>query len=488
MSSAVIHIVGILVVLMGLLMTVPGMYGVYLGERDASSLFVASAITLSAGILLRLLSKPGRLSNKGGLITVVLGWFLAIAFGSLPYILSGEFGGICNSIFEVTSGFTTTGASILTDIERIPQCLLLWRAMTHWIGGLGIIMMVTIVFPFMEGPGFHLVKSEAGLLSQRFKPKLRDTGLILCEIYILLTALEIFFLMLGGMDAFDALCHSFATVATGGFSTRNESVAYYHSQYIEAVIILFMFLSAVNYFVYFAAFRGNLRKAFSNTELKSFIGIIAVLTLVSFCGLLLYGKDREEQMMRDSLFQVVSVISTTGFGTVNIDTWPDLCKFVMILCMFIGGCVGSTSGALKVRRIVVIGKVIVRELKLIVNPQRVIKIKIDGEPVDERTIAGVLNYFAIWILLFLLVAASLLALGESSATSVSATASAMGGVGPGFDKIASNWDGLPAAGKWLLCFAMLAGRLEIFALLMILSPSLWRRDRRGNDPPGYDRG
>ncbi|MCC8191117.1 MAG: TrkH family potassium uptake protein, partial [Planctomycetes bacterium] len=421
-------------------------------------------------------SRLTALSHREGVATVAGGWLAACFLGALPYVFAGTFPTFSDAVFESFSGFSTTGSSVLADIEAVAPGLLLWRGMTHWLGGMGIIVLSLAILPYLGVGGMQLYKAEVpGPTPDRLTPRLKDTAAILWKVYILMTLLEVGFLWAGDMNLFEALAHAFASVATGGFSTRNGSLGAF-SPYSQWVCIVFMFLAGVNFVLHFNLLRGVIGPSVRDEEFRFYVKITVGASFLVFLPLLLGGMGTEEAI-RQAVFQVVSIATTTGFSTADYETWIPLSQFVIVLLMIMGGCAGSTSGGVKCMRVLVLGKLLYYEVFRLVHPRAVRLIKFNHATLPWNVINGCVSFvtlfFLIWSLSTLLVAAT----GVDIATSGSAALTCLGNVGPGFGSIgpANNFAHLPAFAKWVLSFDMLLGRLELFTLLVLCFPEFWRR-------------
>ncbi len=450
-------------------------------QDGAAVSFLLSALTTAScgGVLFFFCRSRKELSLREGFAVVSFGWALFALFGALPYIYSGAIPSPLDAVFETMSGFTTTGSTILTNIEALPKSLLFWRALTHWLGGMGIIVLSLAILPMLGVGGMQLFKAEVpGPTADRLKPRIQDTAKLLWGVYLLLTALETLLLMLGGMSFFDALCHSFATLATGGFSTRNASVAAYNSAYIDWVIVLFMFLAGVNFTLHLQALRGKLNTFFSNEELRFYswitfgaIGLVMIFNLTS--GTYTQLTDN----LRYSSFQVVSILTTTGFGTADYELWPVIAQYLIIILMFIGGCAGSTGGGIKVARVLLLLKHAQVQIFRLIHPRAVRLVKLGKRPVDNEVLAGVLGFFALYIGVFIIASLLLAASGMDLISGGAAAVACLSNIGPGLGSIGpvDNFAHVPAFGKTVLIICMLMGRLELFTVLVLFFPSFWRK-------------
>jgi len=455
-------------------------FSLYYADGVALS-FVFSALTTAScgGVLFYFCRSPKELSLREGFAIVTFGWALFALFGALPYIYSGAIPAPLDAIFETMSGFTTTGSTILTDIEALPKSLHFWRALTHWLGGMGIIVLSLAILPMLGVGGMQLFKAEVpGPTADRLKPRIQDTAKLLWSVYVLLTAVEILFLMLGGMGFFDALCHSFATLATGGFSTRNASVAAFNSAYIDWVITIFMFLAGVNFTLHLQVLRGKFGNFFNNEELRFYTWITAgAIFLVVTFNLTSGTYPDFFQNLRYSSFQVVSILTTTGFGTADYELWPVITQYVLIMLMFVGGCAGSTGGGIKVARVLLLFKHAQVQIFKLIHPRAVRLVKLGKRPVDNEVLAGVLGFFALYIGVFLAASLLLAASGMDLVSGGAAVVACLSNIGPGLGSVGpvDNFAHVPAFGKMVLIFCMLMGRLELFTVLVLFFPSFWRK-------------
>ena len=415
---------------------------------------------------------------REGFAIVTFGWTFFALFGALPFVFSGAIPSYLNAFFETMSGFTTTGSTILTDIEAMPPSLLLWRSLTQWLGGMGIIVLSLAILPMLGVGGMQLFKAEVpGPTTDRLKPRIQDTAKLLWGVYVLLTCVEILLLMAGGMSFFDGLNHAFTTMATGGFSTRNASVAAYNSAYIDWVITIFMFLAGVNFSLHYLALRGKIGDFIRNEEFLFYSSLVivgtALITMLNIGGTYPGFLDN----LRYSAFQVVSIITTTGFGTADYELWPVLCQYLLVFFMFIGGCAGSTGGGMKVARILLLFKHAQVQVYRLIHPRAVRLVKLGDRPVDKDVMQSILGFFALYLGVFVAASFVMAATGmdlDSAGGSVIATLS---NIGPGLGSVGpvDNFAHVPATGKLVLAFCMLLGRLELFTVLVLVFPSFWRK-------------
>lgn len=428
--------------------------------------------------------------RKEGYIIVTFGWLVMSFSGMLPYLFSGAISGITNAFFETVSGYTTTGASILDDIEALPEGILFWRSLTHWIGGMGIIVLAIAILPLLGIGGMQLFAAEApGPNADKLHPRITDTAKRLWLIYVGYTIAETLLLKLAGMNFFDAINHSLATLSTGGFSTKNISLAYWNDQpLIQYIVILFMFLAGTNFIVSYFAFKGKVQRVIKDEEFKFYAGFITFFVIIA--ALVVYFKadvpvtdyhpkvfGDGESSFRHALFQVIAIITTTGFVTADFTSWTPFLTIFFFGLMFMGGSAGSTSGGIKVMRHVLIIKNGLLEFKRTLHPSAVIPVRYNGKTVKEHIVYNIIAFFVLYMLLFIIGALVLGAMGIDFVTSIGGAASSLGNVGPAFGSLypLSNFNGLPDAGKWWCGFLMLAGRLELFTVLILLTPYFWKR-------------
>lgn len=453
----------------------------YYQEDDLNSFLLTTCITFITGNLLLLMGRNAEksLSKRDGYVIVSIVWVVFTIFGMLPFYLSGYIPDITNAFFETMSGFTTTGASILDNIESLPHGLLFWRSMIQWIGGLGIVFFTIAVLPIFGIGSMQLFAAEAtGPTHDKIHPRIGVTAKLLWSIYLVLTISETILLMFGGMSLFDAVCHSFTTTATGGFSTKQASIAYYNSAYIEYVISIFMILSGLNFTLYFFMIKGKVRKFFSDAEMKWFLYSIGLCTLFITVKLIQNSPMDMEEAFRKALFQVASLHTTTGFATADYMTWEPILWSILAFTMVVGGCAGSTSGGLKDIRLVVLAKIIRNEFKHLIHPNAVLPIRVNKQVISPSVKNSVLAFTFLYILVLVVGQLIMMLLGVGFIESFGTVVSSMGGVGPGLGTCgpAYSWNHLPDAAKWLLSFLMLAGRLEIFTILLIFTPGFWKKN------------
>ncbi len=465
---------------MALCLVVGLLAGEGLGALRAFGPPVALGALLLAPLALALRLRRGMaLSNRAGYLFVTLAWVLSASLGAAPFLLSGAVPTIADAFFETMSGLTTTGASVITDIESLPASILLWRAMTHWLGGMGIVVLTVAIFPLLGLNGRAVMEAEApGPQVEKFMPRLSQTAKALWLIYLGLTVALTLLLLAGGMSLLDAVTHAFATMATGGFSTRNASVGAYGSAYIDIVLTVFMVLAGINFTLHWKALRGEFRSALRDTELRVYLGIFALASAGATLALYRAGTyDTASEAARYAAFQVSSILTTTGYATADYARWPATAQAVIFVLMFVGGCAGSTGGGPKVSRIVTLFKMGTSEMRYLLNPRGVYGVFLDGRHLRKNVVYDI----AAMVFLYLMAAfASTLvvaAFGYDILTSLSATMACLGNIGPGFGLVgpSCNYAFMPGPLKTWLSFMMLLGRLEVYTVLILFTRAFWRR-------------
>lgn len=451
-------------------------------ENDLNDFLLVAGLTFIVGIVLSILGRGAKkqLNRRDGYIVVSFAWLIFSIFGMLPFYISGYIPNITNAFFETMSGFTTTGASILDDVEALPHGLLFWRSMTQWIGGLGIVFFTIAVLPIFGVGGVQLFAAEAtGPTHDKVHPRIGVTAKWIWTIYLVLTISEVILLMVGGMSLFDSICHSLTTTATGGYSIKQDSIAFYNSSYIEYVITIFMFLSGINFTLLFLLFiKGNIKRMIHNTELKWYAITVAFFTLITTVGLILTSPMGIEESFRKAIFQVVSLQTTTGFASADYMNWAPFLWALMGIIMFFGGCAGSTAGAMKSIRLVILGKIAKNEFKRIIHPSAVLPVRVDKQVISGSIISTVLAFTYLYISLLVVGWLTMMALGVGFSESFGVVISSIGNVGPGLGQCGPiySWNSLPDAAKWILSFLMLVGRLEIFTILLLFTPGFWKKN------------
>jgi trk system potassium uptake protein TrkH len=495
--------------------------GALFAAPEVEGFFFSIILCFLIGTLIVRLFQDGRHLQgvKEGYAIVAIGWIWLTLWTCLPlcfyfahqpgegvYHLLQSF---TDAYFEIMSGFTTTGATVLSDIEVVPRSLLFLRALAHWLGGMGIITLAIAIFPSMGITAYQMFRGEVpGAAPEKLRPRLAQTASVLWTVYVLFTAAETLLLLLGGMNLFDAVCHAFATMATGGFSTKNASIAAYDSDFIHWVIVLFMYLAGVNFLLHFRALRGDTRALYRNREFVFYTGVILVAVIL-VTGILYFSQlapkdiavesyrvkpmtaeefdahydEQVEELgsfystFRTATFQVVSIVTTTGFVTADFDMWPDFVRFLMVFLMFFGGCLGSTGGGIKMIRVVVVFKVAWNQIRRMTQPRLVAPVKVGSQVVDDDALINIVSYFILFTGLFILIGFLMTLFIPDLTTAVASSIATLGNIGPGLSGVGAieNYGWIPLPAKWLLVMSMLLGRLEIFTVLIILRPSVWRK-------------
>ncbi|MCP3176587.1 TrkH family potassium uptake protein [Desulfuromonas sp. KJ2020] len=473
------RILGAMLLFLSAAILVPVPFSLYFADGAAVAFGLSSLVTLASGLAMFVGCRSEKeLSVREGFAVVTFGWIFYTLFGALPYLFSGAIANPVDACFETMSGFTTTGATILTAIEGLPESVLLWRSLTQWLGGMGIIVMSLAILPMLGVGGMQLFKAEVpGPTADRLKPRIQDTAKLLWGVYVLLTSVQTGLLMLGGMNFFEALSHSFSTLSSGGFSTRNASVAAYDSAYIDWVITFFMFLAGVNFALHFQALRGKLRELHRNEEFLFYLaltlGVTAILVFLNHGSVYTSLFDN----LRYSAFQTTSILTTTGFGTADYETWSVLAQYLLLFLMFVGGCAGSTGGGMKVARILLLFKHAMVGLYRLIHPRAIRLVKLSGHPVDRDVMQAILGFFALYMGLFVFASFLMAATGMDVVSAGASVVATLGNIGPGIGSVGpvDNYAHIVPFGKLVLTACMLLGRLEIFTVLVLLFPSFWRK-------------
>ncbi len=452
----------------------------YTKGHDKTAFLITIIITSIIGFIM---SKKtvikDNINVKDGLAIVTLGWIFASLFGALPFYLSGSIPSYIDAFFETVSGLTTTGASILSNVEGLPQASLFWRSFTHWIGGMGILVFTIALLPALGIGGFQIFKAESpGPTADKIVPRIKDTAKILYITYFSMTILQIILLRLGGMDFFASTLHTFGSVGTGGFSIKNNSIAFYKSTYIHLVIGVFMVLSGVNFSLYYSLFKGRWKDVLKNEELRLYLAIIFLAVTAISINLFMTSYASIFRAIRDSFFQVSSIITTTGYSSVNFDAWPTFSKAILFTLMFIGGTAGSTAGGMKVIRILILTKLIKRDVVKLLHPSAFVSIKNSGKTVTNETIVSINSFFTLYIMIFVISTIIISLEGIDLLSAASSVAATLGNIGPGFALVGptKNFGGFSSASKILFSFLMLLGRLEIFTIIALILPKNWIRE------------
>ena len=491
-SRIIFYIMGLLLLFNGGFMVFAGIVSAVYKDGATMDISMAAVVTLLMGVLVMFYTRDHEkeVKRKEGYIIVTMGWLVMSASGILPYIFSGAIPNITDAFFETISGYTTTGASIIEDIEVLPEGILFWRSLTHWIGGMGIIVLAVAILPLLGIGGMQLFSAEApGPSADKLHPRITDTAKRLWYIYVGYTAAETILLKLAGMNLFDAINHSMATLSTGGFSTKNASIAYWnHQPLIQYIIIVFMFLAGGNFVLSYFAFKGKIQRIIHDEEFKYYGMLMLIFSIMAAVVVYLQANvpvsdyhpmvlGPFESSIRHGLFQVVAVSTTTGFVTADFTNWTPFLMVFFFGLMFLGGSAGSTAGGIKVMRHILILKNGLLEFKRTLHPSAIIPVRFNDKTVSEHIVYNIIAFFVLYMLLFIVGASVLALLGLDFTSAVGGAASSLGNVGPALGSLnpLSNFASLPEAGKWWCGFLMLAGRLELFTVLILFSPAFWKK-------------
>lgn len=476
----VVSILGVIVFFIGIAMLLAIPFSFYYSDNSLIPILGSALFCMVIGFLTwRLLRSEGlEVNPREAFAIVTFAWLAMSVFGSIPFFVSGAIPSFTDAFFETVSGFTTTGASILTDIEALPKGLLFWRSMTQWLGGMGIILLSLAILPILGVGGMQLFKAESpGPTVDKIKPRIGETAKVLWQVYILLTLVQTVLLILGGMSLFDALSHSFASMATGGFSTKNSSIGHYNSAYLDIVITIFMFIAGANFALHYRALKGDLREYFKNNEFVFYLSItIGSIFLTSL--LLLSSKNYSDVFtaIRYSAFQIVSIFTTTGYSTADYETWPDAIQFILFILMFIGGCAGSTGGGIKNMRILILLKNGNAELRKLIHPKAILPVRYNNRTVPQDIINNILAFFVLFVTTFVVATIIMTTLGMDIISAMGAVIASLSNIGPGLGSVGpiDNYSHIHSAGKWILSFCMIIGRLELFTALVIFTKVYWK--------------
>jgi trk system potassium uptake protein TrkH len=477
----VLRFIAILVFFLGASMLLPLFVSLAYKDGSTGALFYAMLITSGFGLLLFVVARRPRdtqLNHRDGVAIVTLGWLAAGLVGAMPFLLSGSIVHFTDAYFESISGFTTTGASVLSDIENLPQGVLMWRSITQWFGGMGIIVLSIAILPFLGVGGMQLYKAEIpSPVVDKLKPRISDTAKTLWSVYIAITALEILLLLAGGMAVFEAVCHTFCTMPTGGFSPKNASIGHYNNPYFDGVIIVFMLLAGINFSLHYKSSRGDLRIFSRDPECRFFLFLVGIFVVVVTFNIHGTVYDSLGKAFRYASFQVSSIITTTGFVTANYEQWPSLSRNLLLLCMFLGAMAGSTGGGMKTMRIMLLAKHAYQEIFRIIHPHAVRTVKLGGKAVPPDVLSSIWGFFVLYLGLFVVAALIMASLGLDLISAFASVAACIFNVGPGLGLVGpmSNYLMVPLTGKWVLIFCMLLGRLEIYTVIVLLIPEYWRK-------------
>ncbi len=475
--SIIIYIIGCILKLEAVFMILPGITALIYQESSGYAFLITMILCLSIGVPMTL-KKPSKKAfyTKEGFVTVALSWIVLSIMGAVPFAISGSIPHPVDALFETVSGFTTTGASILTDVEALPHCMLIWRSFTHWIGGMGVLVFILSLLPLTGGYHMNLMKAESpGPSVSKLAPKVQSTAKILYTIYIAMTLVQIVFLLIGKMPLFDTLCTAFGTAGTGGFGIKADSMASY-STYLQVVITIFMILFGVNFNAYFFIITKKFAQAFKMEEVRYYFAIIGIAILIITCNIYhMFGSLPEA--FQQAAFQVGSIITTTGFATTDFNLWPEISRTILVLLMFVGACAGSTGGGIKVSRILILCKTIRKELHLFLHPNAVKKIKMDGKAIPHEVVRSTNIFFIVFMLIFS-GSVFLIAFDDLDLiTNFTAVAATINNIGPGLELVGpnGNFSVFSCFSKLVLTFDMLAGRLEIFPLLLLFVRDTWKK-------------
>ena len=479
--NLIVKVVGVLFVLVGVLMATSLPFSIYFNEGDLLPLLGSSFISIASGMVMWYFNreKIGNVQKRDGYLIVAIGWFSIMMISTLPYILSGTFSSFTDAIFESVSGLTTTGASTLTDIEAVPKGVLYWRSLTQWIGGMGIIVLTVAIFPLLGFGGIELFAAEApGPTSDKIHPRIKETAKRLWLVYVGLTATLLIILWINGMTFYDAINHAMTAMATGGFSTKNASIAHYNTPGIQYPLILFMFLAGTNFGMTYLALKGKFKSVWKNDEFKLYLFSFLAAGFFTFFMLLFITDIKIEQAFRDAFFQVISIITTTGFVSADYTSWSTPLTLIFFLLLFVGGSAGSTAGGIKMIRHWVLWENSMKELKRLLHPRAIIKSRFNGNFVSNKTVNHILVFFVTYMSIFGIGAIVLTFLGVDFMTAIGAAATSIGNVGPGIGKVGplDNFAHFSPAIKMVLAFLMLLGRLELFSILILFSPYFWKQN------------
>ena len=477
---AIASVLGVQLLVVGALMLTAVPFALYYGGGDHAALLGSAAVTVAAGAGLYYARRRDipDVTKREGYLIVVLGWLLMVGFSMLPYLLSGAIPSLTNAFFETMSGMTTTGATVLTDIEAVPRGILFWRSMTQWIGGMGIIVLTVALFPLLGIGGVELFGAEApGPTSDKIHPRIQETAKRLYFLYVGLTLVATLTYMIGGMDFYDAVNHGLTTMATGGFSTKNASAAHWNdAPFIQYAMIFFMGAAGTNYVVLYYLSKRNWARAWRSDEFRAYLTIVAALTAVVTAVVYFVTPDGLELSFRESAFQIVSLVTTTGYVSADYTAWAEPVTMLCFILLFLGACAGSTSGGIKVIRHLVFFKNTYLEFKRLLYPRAVVPLKLDGAVVAPKVLMHILVFLLIFLMTFLIGSLVVTACGMDFLSAIGATATSLGNVGPAIGDVGpvDNFAAVPTPAKWVLSFLMLLGRLELFTIFILFTPYFWR--------------
>ncbi|MFL2859301.1 MAG: TrkH family potassium uptake protein [Pontiellaceae bacterium] len=481
-SRSVFHLISYLTFVIGITMVICGGISRIYNESIllTQSFLTSGIITLIFSFILGFFTKGNiHLSRRDGFGVVTFGWIIITLFGSLPYILSGVINHPVSALFETMSGFTTTGASVLSNLEMQPKSILLWRSLTQWLGGMGVIVLCVAILPFLGVGGMQIFRAEMpGPSKDRLTPRITTTAKLLWGVYLILTFAQILALFyIGKMNWFDSICHTFSTIATGGFSTRTQSIGAFNSTSVDLIIIIFMFLSGINFALHYHALRGKPLTYLKDTEFRFYGILLLVVTTIVCVSIFNAGIGSISKCLIKGTFTTVALVTGTGFSSINYDAWPNAIRILLVGMMFFGGCAGSTTGGMKIIRINIMVKKMVREIRVFMRPSAVIHTKLNGKPVESNVVAQISTFFAIFVLIFAFGSFIMSFFTPDLETAVSSVVATLAGIGPGLSHVGpmENYSTIPVIGQMFLTFLMLLGRLELYTVLVLLLPSFWKR-------------
>jgi len=478
-----LHIIGNFIKYLGLLMLVPAVTSLIYDESDLWPFLISALVTTVFGFILEFTTKSTELTKeierKEGFLIATLAWFAASIFGAIPYLVYGVFNNPVDAWFESVAGFTTTGATVLTDIEALPHGMLLWRNFSQWLGGMGIIVLGIAILPRLAVGGMQLMGLEApGPTTEKITPRIAETAKKLWSIYVLLSIILVILLVFAGMPVFDSVLQSFSTLSTGGFSPKNLSVGSYNSAIIDTIITIFMFIGGMSFVLLYWSLRGDFKRLARNSEFKYYliINVVVILAVTFELWTTFYSNFFES--LRYGSFQVISISTGSGFTTTNYDLWPSFSKWFLLMLMFFGGCAGSTTGSIKIIRIMVLFKKGYQELHKLIYPRAVMPIRVNAKPISNEVVSSITSFFLIYLFIFLVSTLVVLAVEDLPIiTAISACAASIGNVGPGLGQVGpiGNYSELTSFTKIVLSILMITGRLELFTILVIFTPAFWRK-------------
>ncbi len=471
---------GALVGVIGVCMAACVPWSLYYGDGLYGDFIVVVVLCLTSGGFVYQISRGHSedFGLRGGFIVVTLGWVLAGFFGALPFWITGILPNFVDALFESVSGFTTTGATVITDVESIPPSLLFWRSLTHWLGGMGIIVLSVAILPLLGVGGMAMFKAEVpSPVMDKLKPTVAETAKTLWMVYVALSVAEALLLFIAGMPLFDSLCHTFGTMATGGFSTKNSSIGYYDSVWIQLIITVFMIMAGLSFTLHYQARNLNLKNYWKSSEFKVYMAIFTCCFVIISLVIFEDNYDSMSESFLHGAFQTASIMTTTGYGTQNWEQWPLICQWLLFSLMFMGGCAGSTGGGMKCMRLIILVKHVFRELNLLIHPRAVIPIKIDKKTITPHIVNSVLAFFGLYIGVWATSTLLLVAMDNDALTAIGASAATISNIGPGLGKVgaADTYAWMATPSKWLLIFNMIAGRLELLTVFVLFSPSFWKK-------------